>query len=412
MNISVYHAAPYRSGGDLYRVGLDLKNDKGELVKNYEVWASYEAIQDKLGISSAPTKKDLVVFAVDFFKQRMVTTNNNPPENGAFMTNLNGVYYGDHKTFPGSLSKVDEWQQTNIVLPSSLHEWVRMESVKTKKSLSDLIRVNLYRYRFESIMRGKYADLFRFNEELRQIVDSIFDKGYGTGKPKELFVAFALGKAYKTHQAVLNLCIQGYGQDAAILVRSLLDLAIITPYILNDPTDGRVNRYLEHGWIKKEQMFNHATKENPSLAMAFEERAKNPKPNDLTKETVIEQAKLAQDTYQFDRYDWSDKTIAKMAQEVGKGKAYQTVYKLMSDISHSSVNAMSEYMKVDETGVTVDISPGTIWVEECLVSAFDCFYSVIGAYDKLLELGLVKQLDDVAERYITCLGESQKNGSE
>lgn len=144
----VDHAAPYRTGGELYRVILSHTDDSGKLIRTYEVWATLEVIEDKLRLSIPPTQKDLVDFAEKIYLQRVAESKDNmPPNEGAFVTNESGLRYGDYRTFPGSMSDSDPLIQTNISLPTSLHKWLRMEAATDGKSISEVIRIALDQYR-------------------------------------------------------------------------------------------------------------------------------------------------------------------------------------------------------------------------------------------------------------------------
>lgn len=399
MNLLVEHAAPYRIGGDLFRIILKNFDEKGSVLHSYEVWATYEAVQDKLGISTAPTYEDLTKFGKDFLKGRLENPNFKNEEKGAYVTNQ-GVYYGDPKTFPGSLEGVDLLTQTNIILPSTLHEWLKVESAKSKLSLSEIIRIGLGEYKVKSEIKEKFKHFFKCNEELRSIADSIFDHEQPLKGDKGIFISFALGKAYKTHRAALLLCELGYGEDAAQLVRSLFDLAITTVYIMADPTNGRVERYLDYDQVLMDRMFQYA-KTRPNLVKELEERRINPKPGDLSIEFIKQKAEEAQKKHNYViRLGWSDKTIREMAEEVGRSDAYRTVYNLQSNLSHSAVRSMSEYLKLDEKGITIDVSQTFNWVEESLVTAFDFFDAIIKNFNEFYQLGLEEKIDNLEKRYV------------
>ena len=98
-------------------------------------------------------------------------------------------------------------------------------------------------------MEKEYDTLLKLNYELQELISLIVDKPVTAKDDKSRFITFALGKGFKTHSAVLSLAKVGYGQDAAILVRSLFELTIITYYILGDVTNGRMERYLDYDWI-------------------------------------------------------------------------------------------------------------------------------------------------------------------
>lgn len=253
-----------------------------------------------------------------------------------------------------------------------------------------------------------HKELFGFNDELRKIVGGVMDKEFHKITPKVALTTFVLGKAYKTHGAILLLCLQGYGEDAAILTRSLFDLTIALLYILKDKTNKRVLRYFHYDSIIRKKMFDYA-KDVPVFAKLFEERKLHPKPGDTTIEEEEKNAKLAQKKYNYGRMGWSDKPIRQMAEEVGRQGAYQTVYYLQSNISHSAVRTMNDYIKAHDKGYTVDIGQSENWVQEDLVASFDFFMSIISRCNKTLRLGLAKQLNDLSKHY---LGEVKRVNSE
>jgi len=252
-----------------------------------------------------------------------------------------------------------------------------------------------------------HKELFDFNEELREIVDGIMGKEFNKITPKVAFTTFALGKAYKTHGAILFLCAQGYGEDAAILTRSLFDLSITLLYILKDSTNKRVLRYFHYDSIIRKKMFDYA-KNVPTFAKLFEERKLHPKPGDTTLEEVEKYAKLAQEKYNYGRMGWSDKPIRQMAEEVGREGAYQTIYYLQSNISHSAVRTMNDYIKAHDKGYTVDIGRSENWVQEDLVASFDFFMSIVSRCNKTLRLGITKQLNYLSRRYLGEVGRVNK----
>ena len=105
-----------------------------------------------------------------------------------------------------------------------------------------------------NIIYQNHKELFDFNNELRKIVDGVMDREFHKITPKVAFTTFALGKAYKTHEAILLLCLNGYGEDAAILTRSLFDLSITLLYILKDPTNKRVLRYFHYDSVIRKKI--------------------------------------------------------------------------------------------------------------------------------------------------------------
>jgi hypothetical protein len=253
----------------------------------------------------------------------------------------------------------------------------------------------------------KFKALIKYNQDLRGVMEAVMDKELHVQSDKHVFVAFCVGKAYKTHGALMLLCQQGYGQDAAILVRSLVDLLFTMIYILKDTTDGRLQRYFAYDWILRKRTYDYA-KTKPELFKLLEERSMNLNSDDNSIEEVEKYAKLAKEKFKFGR-DWSDKTIRQMAEEIGRSDLYLTVYRLQSQLMHTAPRVMNEYLKRSSNGYIIDVGQNSQWVEESLVTAFDCMYHLIGEYDKLLELGYAKKLDNIAKNYTEEIGRINTN---
>jgi hypothetical protein len=142
------HVAPFRTGGELYRVVLSDLDDTGALIRTYEVWATNEAIADTLRITTPVTQKDAVDFAEKIYLMRKTELIGKIPQNeGAFVTNESGIRYDDYYTFPGSMTDPDPFVQTNISLPTSLHKWLKIMAAEDRKSISEIIRLALDDYR-------------------------------------------------------------------------------------------------------------------------------------------------------------------------------------------------------------------------------------------------------------------------
>lgn len=253
---------------------------------------------------------------------------------------------------------------------------------------------------FARYIQEKYKYIINFNQELRDVADIAINREYKNQNDKQFFTSFCLGKAYKTHLSILTLCKQGYGEDAAILARSLYELMINLIYILNDSSGERLKRYASYDWIIRQQIYEYA-KTVPEMVKMIEERGIDPRPGDETPKDIAEQAKECKEKYNFRSYGgWSDKSIAKMAEEVGRVGAYRTVYSLFSNFTHTAPRAMNDYIKENKDGFTVEVGPTENFVEETLVASFDFFITIIDRFDELNGEMLKDKTADVEKRYL------------
>jgi len=238
-------------------------------------------------------------------------------------------------------------------------------------------------------MNKKFDVLLSCSRELRSLADDLIGQIVHVSSDKEIFAVFCFAKAHKTQGAVLLLCENGLGQDAAMLMRSLIDILITLFYILDDPGDERMQRYFDYDWILRKKMFVYC-KSRPELLALM--------PHDDVK-IVEEQAKIAQQKYGYER-NWSNKNIREMAEEIGRVDLYATVYSLQSQIIHTASRAMNEYIKKDGEEYKINVGTSDSWIEETLVASFDCFYNIIFKCNELLQLGKTSQLERIMERYV------------
>ena len=77
-------------------------------------------------------------------------------------------------------------------------------------------------------MTEEMNTLLKFNKELHDLVDSKLQLDITNGDNKAFFTAFAMGKAFKTYEAIGILCRSGYGEDAFMLARTLFELMVTT----------------------------------------------------------------------------------------------------------------------------------------------------------------------------------------
>jgi hypothetical protein len=91
------------------------------------------------------------------------------------------------------------------------------------------------------------------------------------------------------------------------------------------------------------------------------------------------------------RGSWSDKSIAKMAANVGLEEEYETFYSWASAIHHVNVSALST--QTDGSG-DVEVAPSLGWVDVALISGHRTALSLLTTFNKVAALGMDKQLED------------------
>jgi len=240
---------------------------------------------------------------------------------------------------------------------------------------------------------SKFEKLYKLNERLHKLATTQMANDLNGLDNKSFFATFILGKAYKTHEATMLLCKHGYGEDAFMLSRTLFELMVLMSYILADNTEGRLMRYAEYDWVTRKQMFDYVVTKDQILKSINEKIGSGiVEPNILA--LIEAEYKRVMGKYKYDfRKSWSDKSMQAMAEEIGRGDAYKTVYKLQCIVGHTSPRSMNEYMHQTDDGLVINTGPNSDMTETALVTSFDFFGTIFEKASKQLEWDTEKELD-------------------
>jgi hypothetical protein len=180
----------------------------------------------------------------------------------------------------------------------------------------------------------------------------------GTSEP--LYVAsFLFGKVWKGCDATVVLCEMGFGEDALIVARSLLNLAINMAYIQRGGTPSE----LAHAFVAA-GMLAHKKFRDLTLAQLTEDQRRQivdfpggPK-SDAEWEEIKNDAKK-----------WNDIKIQCRATRSGLD-AYYDLYRYASSIEHSDAWSSRTYLDdADPMGLKVTNAPSDELVDLALVAA-------------------------------------------
>lgn len=246
-----------------------------------------------------------------------------------------------------------------------------------------------------------------FNDKLKNIIELKLQKPIHNTDSKSFFIAFVLGKAYKTHDAILLLCKNGFGEDAFMLSRVLFELMVTSIYILNDESKERLERYFEYDWVIRKKLYDYMSRSD------YLSKELNKKINGRSnaKEDIKEinmEYQRVKNKYNFNNFGWSDKNIKEMAEEIGRIDAYNTVYSLQCTASHSGARDMNEYVRQENNGFIIDIGASYNSIEESLVINFDFFISIVRKADNIFQWNLKNQLDQIFDDFSKAVGETNK----
>jgi hypothetical protein len=223
-------------------------------------------------------------------------------------------------------------------------------SVSSDPEIRSLLRIN-----------GRMARLLK--GALRALRLSLADLSL----PQAL-VVFGATKAAKTHSSILLLCRRGNGEDAAILLRSLFELALDVKYVSADTSGDRARRWLDYDWVNRYEIarIDKLRLDNVPLTATEVE---------IEKEAQRVEAKWGfwptrKDGRLIAPRHWSGESTFKLAQLVEWEEHYHTVFRLSSNLTHSASRTANDYVTSAPDGsLELHIGPSTNYITPVLYSA-------------------------------------------
>ena len=257
------------------------------------------------------------------------------------------------------------------------------------------------------LMTEDVKTIASFNERLHKLAETQLQMEISDDSNKSFFEAFVLGKAFKTYEAILLLCRNGYGEDAFMLARSLFELMVTNSYILQDPTEDMLMRYMHYDWVTRKEMYDYISSNPDLLAKLNDEITSGRKLNTIPE--VEQEYENAMAKYKYQN-GWSDKTIRGMANAIGRNDMYSTVYRLQCTVGHTNARSMNEYVQLTDEGAVLNIGPNWDLVRATLVVTFDCFYHILKEADKQFSWDIDSRLEDLAKEYAEAVGNFKHGG--
>ncbi len=187
----------------------------------------------------------------------------------------------------------------------------------------------------------------------------------------------------KTFQAVERLCILGYGEDAAVLLRSNVNLLVNLAYIVSDPDPNeRTKEFVADSWIRFTKFMKGAFHQEVS-------------PDDSP-------IPLSRDDLEALAAKWWKVTIADRAKNL-PDHHYKTRYKFYSGIEHSDALALSGYLGGwNEIGPRIESGPSDSHVSPVLMHSAEVMATVLDyfcRYHGIERPDIFEELANLFRRY-------------
>lgn len=199
---------------------------------------------------------------------------------------------------------------------------------------------------------------------------------------------FILTRSIKTYSSIRLLCEQGFGQDAATLLRSLLENLVTAEYILYDPdqADKHARRFVAYKWII---LRRHLQEEEQRLDIL----GKAAMDDFIARKTVIIQKAdefIKEFKVSSDRalVTWSGRTVRDMAKAARKEllEEYDRTFRMCSRFSHPGILGDHEYIVQDGKNLIFSPNPSDIGINSNLTRAVRYAAAFLALTGRLFDL--------------------------
>lgn len=265
-------------------------------------------------------------------------------------------------------------------------------SYKEFKSYSDLLsqekdlKSKLYSdYKNKIDTQREFAEFaidFIKNNEEKMLTDST---------PFRDLANFFTVKAIKTFRAIQYLIENGFGEDAAVLIRCQFELLTNFLYISKEDQNARAEKYIRYEYLLKEKFLKKLFHSN----LFYEVYEKLPEER---KKEIRENCEKYEKLYPCKRF-WSGKTVEQMADDVGLKDYYISVYCLFSNLVHSNVKSSEYYVVGDDNVIRFIIAITDHLIGEVIEANGNFILRILKQLNEIFQLGQEDVIQEAQNRF-------------
>jgi len=259
-----------------------------------------------------------------------------------------------------------------------------------------------------SVFFSKYRKHFELGEWLLSLTLEALPIVPGKSQPYEEVITAFFIKAINSFRSIIVLCKEGQGDDAGLLLRSLLNLAFLVKW-----TDKEKEKHssLFLGWYWWEKIANRK-KLGETVPTNWEAEWEK------TKALFGEEKEIKK------RRNWyGNQTIFQLAGEVKENDEeprsgyqsaaqyhYANAYRPLSGIEHSNPLAFGAFLERSKGHYAISYLATDEMIDEVLLSAFEYFYIIISVWNshfQLIDQDRLESLHKEGQRYFQQYREIQ-----
>lgn len=188
-------------------------------------------------------------------------------------------------------------------------------------------------------------------------------------------------KLHTSFGSVIELLRKGYGVDAMIVVRSMLNNLVNCRWIMDSKQKTKAKRFLKFNFVLRKKFLDIAKK--------------YPEHKDYFKKVLAEEQKIVslykkvKKLFAKDVNRWSGVSIKQMVKDTNQEWDYDFVYNLASSLEHSDINSLNEYIEgIDDISKLFKFKggPSTSYIMQSGITAIKYMGEGIELFIKIFRL--------------------------
>lgn len=239
---------------------------------------------------------------------------------------------------------------------------------------------------FEDNLYAHHKTLFDLNAEFFRRLSAAVDEKMNEvsiESDTEWSMNFLFYRSYRLFWTNLVLCEKGFGTEACILLRSLMEVVVNMSWISQRNAEERAKLYRSYADIARKHLYDKYDKHG-----VFRKLSDSEMESIETREDIQKLYSRVKDDYREERF-WAPKNIRSRAEDVGAGYDWEFYYWYFSFFVHSSAVCQFEHVKRQNTKEIFVIGPSdSPLIRDVLQLSAKYVLLAFNKWNALFQLGL------------------------
>ena len=262
-----------------------------------------------------------------------------------------------------------------------MNSWIGDEMAEETKQFKNTPELYVRELHWRIALHREYGAYFKKNDELLGLADRMRKKLHKreVGDISRVTLHYLFAKSRDTYQSIQILCKTGFGRDALILVRSLLENLITILYMFQnkEKTEERITEWIQCDLRERKILLDTIERQSSDFFKIKRKWLRKKREIRKSYEQLPEKIKKKQ--------GWVNKGYEQLAREVGLKEEY-IYYRTLSSLAHSTSASAKGYMLIDKNRVVIQAGPGRKSIPDALVFSHRYFLMILDQVNSVFDL--------------------------